>query len=128
MRSAVDWLAQQLWVDPRRMVLMEQSHGGLTALAYATGAREGVLGVVNFAGGPGGAAKLVAYGPFKDDAHGTFGDRQGLVVWWPETEAFLAALGLPVAQQPRGTPEDPALAALEDLSKLPSLSPGCAGV
>jgi dienelactone hydrolase len=183
LRSAVDWLAQQSWVDPRRMVLMGQSHGGLSALALASEPRVGVLGVINFAGGlrhtggacqyweaelvaafgrfgrttalptlwfygandsyfapplvqrmhaaytaSGGAAKLVAYGPFKDDAHGTFGDRQGLVVWWPETEAFLAALGLPVALQPRATPADPALAALEDLSRLPNLSPGCAGV
>jgi len=183
LRSAVDWLAQQPWVDPRRMVLMGQSHGGLTALAYAAEPREGVLGVVNFAGGlrhtgsachdwetelvsaigrfgrgaplptlwfygandsyfapplvqrmhaaytaSGAAARLVAYGPFKGDAHGTFGDRQGLAVWWPETEAFLAALGLPVAQQPRGAPEDSALAALEDASRLPNLSPGCAGL
>jgi len=43
----------------------------------------------------GGHAELVAYGPFKDDAHGMSGSRDGVKVWWPETEKFLKQLGMP---------------------------------
>jgi dienelactone hydrolase len=43
----------------------------------------------------GGHAKLIAYGPFKKDAHGMSGSREGVKVWWPETEKFLKEIGLP---------------------------------
>jgi dienelactone hydrolase len=43
----------------------------------------------------GGNAKLVAYGPFKKDAHGMSGSRDGVKIWWPETEKFLQELGMP---------------------------------
>lgn len=43
----------------------------------------------------GGAARLVAYGPFKKDAHGMSGSRDGVKIWWPETERFLQSLGMP---------------------------------
>ncbi|GAB3541672.1 CocE/NonD family hydrolase [Noviherbaspirillum agri] len=43
----------------------------------------------------GGMAKLVAYGPFKKDAHGMSGSRDGVQIWWPETEKFLQGLGMP---------------------------------
>ncbi len=43
----------------------------------------------------GGNAKLVAFGPFKKDAHGMSGSRDGVKIWWPETEKFLKELGLP---------------------------------
>lgn len=43
----------------------------------------------------GGRARLVAYGPFKSDAHGMVGSRDGVPVWWPETERFLKELGMP---------------------------------
>jgi dienelactone hydrolase len=43
----------------------------------------------------GGHAELVAYGPFKDDAHGMSGSRDGVKIWWPETEKFLKQLGMP---------------------------------
>lgn len=44
----------------------------------------------------GGQAKLIAYGAFKNDAHGMSGSRDGVKIWWPETEAFLKDIGLPV--------------------------------
>jgi dienelactone hydrolase len=44
----------------------------------------------------GGNARLVAYGPFKADAHGMIGSRDGVRVWWPETEKFLRQIGMPV--------------------------------
>jgi dienelactone hydrolase len=43
----------------------------------------------------GGQAKLIAYGAFKKDAHGMSGSRDGVRVWWPETEKFLRAIGMP---------------------------------
>ncbi|MGE5621810.1 MAG: alpha/beta hydrolase family protein, partial [Bacillota bacterium] len=43
----------------------------------------------------GGQARLVAYGPFKKDAHGMSGSRDGVQIWWPETEKFLRELGMP---------------------------------
>jgi dienelactone hydrolase len=43
----------------------------------------------------GGLAKLVAFGAFKRDAHGLVGSRDGVSIWWPETEAFLRQLGMP---------------------------------
>jgi dienelactone hydrolase len=43
----------------------------------------------------GGQAKLVAYGAFKKDAHGMSGSREGVKIWWPETEKFLKEIGLP---------------------------------
>jgi dienelactone hydrolase len=43
----------------------------------------------------GGHAKLIAFGPFKKDAHGMSGSRDGVRIWWPETEKFLRELGMP---------------------------------
>lgn len=43
----------------------------------------------------GAPAKLVAYGPFKKDAHGMSGSRDGVKIWWPETERFLKEIGMP---------------------------------
>src|SRR5690606_13745459 len=45
--------------------------------------------------GNGGLAKLVAFGSFKRDAHGLVGSRDGVSIWWPETEAFLRQIGMP---------------------------------
>jgi dienelactone hydrolase len=43
----------------------------------------------------GGVAKLVAFGPFKQDAHALSGSRDGVHIWWPETERFLKQIGMP---------------------------------
>jgi dienelactone hydrolase len=45
----------------------------------------------------GGRARLIAYGAFKKDAHGMSGSRDGVKIWWPETEKFLAELGMPTS-------------------------------
>src|SRR5690606_12524611 len=37
----------------------------------------------------GGKARLVAFGAFKNDAHGMVASRDGVRIWWPETEKFL---------------------------------------
>ncbi|MFZ2648582.1 MAG: CocE/NonD family hydrolase [Burkholderiaceae bacterium] len=50
-RRALDWAALQPWADVSRIVVMGQSHGGLTTLAYGTEPRPGTRLLINFAGG-----------------------------------------------------------------------------
>lgn len=45
--------------------------------------------------GAGGKAQLVAYGPFKKDAHGMSASPDGVSIWWPDTERFLKSVGMP---------------------------------
>ncbi|WP_296223660.1 dienelactone hydrolase family protein [Ralstonia sp. UBA689] len=49
--AALDYLTRQPYVDRDRIVIMGQSHGGLTTMAFGTIAYPGVRGLVNFAGG-----------------------------------------------------------------------------
>lgn len=49
--AALDYLVQLPYVDRNRIVVIGQSHGGLTTMAFGTIAYPGVRGVVNFAGG-----------------------------------------------------------------------------
>jgi dienelactone hydrolase len=46
----------------------------------------------------GGDAKLVAYGAFKQDAHGMSSSRDGVKIWWPEVEAFLQEVKMPTKE------------------------------
>ncbi|WP_028226021.1 dienelactone hydrolase family protein [Paraburkholderia ferrariae] len=52
------------------------------------------------AAGP-ASAKLVDFGSYKNDAHRLVGDRDGVQVWWPMVEAFLAREGMPTSVQYR---------------------------
>jgi dienelactone hydrolase len=45
--------------------------------------------------GAGGKAQLVAYGPFKKDAHTMSSSPDGVAIWWPDTERFLKSVGMP---------------------------------
>lgn len=45
--------------------------------------------------GAGGKAQLVAYGPFKRDAHGMSSSPDGVAIWLPETTRFLQSVGMP---------------------------------
>ena len=49
--ATLDYMTAQPYVDRNRIVVMGQSHGGLTTLAFGTIAYPGVRGLVNFAGG-----------------------------------------------------------------------------
>ncbi|CAG9184340.1 hypothetical protein LMG23992_05209 [Cupriavidus laharis] len=49
--AALDYMVSQPYVDKDRIVVIGQSHGGLTTMAFSTISYPGVLGVVNFAGG-----------------------------------------------------------------------------
>jgi dienelactone hydrolase len=73
----------------------------------------------------GGAdAKLVAYGPFKNDAHGMSGSRDGVAIWWPETEALLKRIGLPTEKTISLATRLPSsgFAKLEDSASVPFLN------
>jgi dienelactone hydrolase len=73
----------------------------------------------------GGHAQLVAYGPFKHDAHTMLGSRDGQPVWQPEVDKFLAHIGMPVkavyavAEPPPQRKTN--FAALDDAGAIPYL-------
>lgn len=71
----------------------------------------------------GGNAALVAYGAFKNDAHGMIGSRDGVKVWWPQTEKFLRSVGMPVEQAYALTEDAPIpksnYAVLDNIDALP---------
>jgi dienelactone hydrolase len=74
----------------------------------------------------GGPSQLIAFGPFKADAHGMVGSRDGVAVWLPEVERFLKGIGMPtdvtvaIAETPR--PAATYFAAVENVSAIPYLS------
>ena len=49
--GALDYLVKQSYVDATKIVVMGQSHGGLTTMAFGMRAYPGVRALVNFAGG-----------------------------------------------------------------------------
>lgn len=74
----------------------------------------------------GGPSQLIAYGAFKNDAHGMIGSRDGVSIWLPEVERFLKGIGMPtdvtvaVADTPR--PAATNFAAIENISAIPYLT------
>ena len=75
--------------------------------------------------GSGGNAELVAFGNFKNDAHGMSGSWEGVNVWWPETEKFLKRIGMPTEQvvaliDDNRVPKTD-FAALDDIDAVPHL-------
>jgi dienelactone hydrolase len=52
--ATVDWVRQQSWAKPNKLLLVGQSVGGLGTVAAASQNPPGVVGYVNFAGGTGG--------------------------------------------------------------------------
>jgi dienelactone hydrolase len=50
-KRAIEWASSKIWADSSRIIVMGQSHGGLTTLAYGMDATAGVKLLVNFAGG-----------------------------------------------------------------------------
>lgn len=53
MRAAVDAVRREPWADTRRVVLAGQSAGGFGSVAASSQAFDGLIGVINFAGGRG---------------------------------------------------------------------------
>lgn len=50
-KVVLDHAVRQPWADPQRLLMVGQSHGGWTSLAFGTLAYPGLKGLVNFAGG-----------------------------------------------------------------------------
>jgi dienelactone hydrolase len=48
---------------------------------------------------PADVVKMVDFGSYKNDSHRLVGDRDGVRIWWPSVEAFLAREGMPTAVQ-----------------------------
>ncbi|WP_043202253.1 dienelactone hydrolase family protein [Paraburkholderia acidipaludis] len=74
---------------------------------------------------PAAAAQLVDFGSYKNDAHRLVGDRDGVQIWWPRVEAFLAREGMPTAVQYRvAAPEAPSgtgYAGIDSVGAVPFL-------
>ena len=68
--AALDYMVSQPYVDKDRIVVIGQSHGGLTTMAFSTISYPGVLGVVNFAGG----LRNLSCPDWEDKLIETFGD------------------------------------------------------
>lgn len=74
----------------------------------------------------GGHAKLVAYGSFRRDAHGMVATREGVDIWWPETEKFLQQLGMPTEtvlalEEEEVVVPEVQYAAIDDVEAIPYL-------
>lgn len=73
----------------------------------------------------GGLARLVAFGSFKQDAHSMSGSRDGVRVWWPETERFLKQIGMPteevVSLEAEARPLRTTYAAIDNVDAVPYL-------
>jgi dienelactone hydrolase len=50
-RAVLDHVVRQPWADTQRILMVGQSHGGWTTLAFGTQSYPGLRGLVNFAGG-----------------------------------------------------------------------------
>lgn len=71
----------------------------------------------------GASAKMVDFGNYKNDAHRLVGDRDGVHVWWPAVEAFLARVGMPTGVQYRvadpSMPKASGFAAVDAVDSVP---------
>lgn len=74
----------------------------------------------------GGPSQLIAYGKFKNDAHGMVGSRDGVAIWAPEVERFLGTIGMPteVTVAIADTPRPPAtdFASVDNVGAIPYLT------
>ncbi|WP_322056729.1 dienelactone hydrolase family protein [Paraburkholderia sp. J63] len=73
----------------------------------------------------GAGAKLVDFGSYKNDAHRLVGDRDGVQVWWPKVETFLANQGMPTAVEYRvatqAAPHASGYASIDSVGAVPFL-------
>ncbi len=71
----------------------------------------------------GASVRMVDFGNYKNDAHRLVGDRDGVHVWWPAVEAFLAQVGMPTGVQYRvsdpSMPKASGFAAVDAVDAVP---------
>jgi dienelactone hydrolase len=75
----------------------------------------------------GGRAELVAYGSFMDDSHQMLSHTEGLSIWEPRLDGFLARVGLPSEERfpaylPTPIPPPTHYAASDDVAAVPYLN------
>ena len=75
----------------------------------------------------GGPAELVAYGNFMADSHNMLGFMEGLPIWTPKVDGFLARLGMPYKNiypeyLPTEFPPPSHFATVDDIDAVPNLS------
>lgn len=56
LRAAVEYMKSKPYIDPKRIILIGQSTGGHSVIATGSLGLDGVIGIVNFAGGRGSTA------------------------------------------------------------------------
>ncbi|MGV2292723.1 prolyl oligopeptidase family serine peptidase [Trinickia sp. YCB016] len=73
----------------------------------------------------GAHAQMFDFGDYKNDAHRLVVDHDGVSVWWPAVEAFLARIGMPTSVQYRveepSMPKASGYAALDAVNAVPFL-------
>jgi dienelactone hydrolase len=73
----------------------------------------------------GAAAKMIDYGAYKNDAHRLVVDRDGIAIWWPSVDAFLARIGMPTRPEYRvqepAMPQPSGYAAVDAINAVPYL-------
>lgn len=69
-RTAIEYAVKQPWADPKRVVIMGQSVGGLATVVANAKAIPGVVGAINSAGGSGGNPRQSAGSPCSPDRIG----------------------------------------------------------
>ena len=73
----------------------------------------------------GANAKMVNFGSYKNDAHRLVGDHNGVHVWWPPVESFLARAGMPTRVRYSVTdpvrPKATGYAAIDSVQAVPFL-------
>ncbi|MFL9870288.1 dienelactone hydrolase family protein [Paraburkholderia megapolitana] len=71
---------------------------------------------------------MIDFGTYKDDAHRLVGDRDGVRVWWPAVESFLARVGMPTSVQYRveeaPEPKPTGFASVEAIDAVPFVDEG----
>lgn len=74
-----------------------------------------------------GDAELVAFGNFMGDAHNLLGYPEGIAIWVPKVDAFIARIGLPnrlvnPGYMPTPVPPPTGYAAIDDVGAVPYLN------
>ena len=83
LRAAVEAVRAEPWADSRRIVLVGQSAGGFGSVAAASTSFEGLVGVVNFAGGRGSLSPDEVCGESRlVDAMSRYGQRARVPELW----------------------------------------------
>jgi len=87
LRAVVNYMGKKPYVDPTKILMVGQSGGGFASLAYASVYSDGLVGVINFAGGRGPRRPYEVCRPERLIATmGDFGKASRIPALWIYTE------------------------------------------